>query len=282
MPNYDIKALQKRILDILLEFDKVCKAHGLRYCICGGTLLGAVRHGGFIPWDDDLDVSMPRPDYDRFIAHCKEWLPEHLEFVCAENDPSYPLPFGKIQDARTTLIERSHLYYLGGCYIDIFPFDAYPDNYLKRRWQRFHYAWLSKCLYLIHRDPYKHGHGPSSWIPLLVRKLYTMEGLQKKIRKVMTKYDYSTANIACSYTDCWHRIVAKEITDNYVETRFEGHTVMGIRDTDPYLKAMYGDYMTIPPVEKREQHCFHYLDLDHPYRDYRPDEKPSRGNVSSR
>ena len=101
MANYNIRELQVRILGILLEFDKVCKEHGLRYCICGGTMIGAVRHKGFIPWDDDLDVSMPRPDYEKLIAHCHEWLPKQFEFVCAENDPNYPLPFGKIQDAST-------------------------------------------------------------------------------------------------------------------------------------------------------------------------------------
>lgn len=269
MAQYDIKALQTKILQILLAFDKTCTEHHLRYCICGGTLLGAVRHKGFIPWDDDLDVSMPRPDYEQFIAHAAEWLPEPYEFVCAENDPLYPLPFGKVQDASTTLIERSHLYYLGGCYIDIFPFDAYPDNWLARRWQRVQYVWLKHCLYLVHRDPYKHGHGPSSWAPRLVRKLYTMQNLQRRIRKVITRYDYATARLACSYTDGWSKILPKTITDDYGPYQFEGHTVQGIRQYDPYLKVMYGDYMTIPPMEKRVQHNFHYLDLNHPYREYR-------------
>lgn len=276
MANYDIKALQKRILGILLEFDAVCKREKLRYCICGGTMLGAVRHKGFIPWDDDLDISMPRPDYERLIAHCKEWLPEYLEFVCPENDPAYPLPFGKIQDARTTLVERAHLYYLGGCYIDIFPFDAYPDNLLLRRMQRLRYNYYKKCIYFIHRDPYRHGHGPSSWIPLLVRRAYTLDELQKRIKKVMTRYDYASANIACSYTDGWHRILPKTITDDYGPVEFEGHIVQGIRHYDPYLKAMYGDYMTIPPVEKRIQHNFHYLNLDLPYRDFHPDMLPGK------
>lgn len=272
MPQYDVRQLQRRLLDILVEFDRMCRAHGLRYCLCGGSLLGAVRHKGFIPWDDDLDVSMPRPDYERLIAHSRKWLPEHLEFVCAENDPKYPLPFGKIQDARTTLIERRHLYYLGGCYIDVFPFDAYPDNRALLLWQRVQYNWLKKCLYLVHRDPYRHGHGPACWLPLMVRRMYTMGGIQRRMRRVMTRYDYSKANVACSYTDGIRRIVPKTISDNYCEYEFEGHKVMGIRDYDPYLKAMYGpDYMTPPPEKDRFQHLFDYLDLDHPYRDYSPD-----------
>lgn len=269
MVSYDIEKLHERILKILLAFDKVCSEHGLRYCICGGTMIGAVRHKGFIPWDDDLDVSMPRPDYEKLIAHAAEWLPEPYEFVCAENDPLYPLPFGKIQDASTTLIERRHLYYLGGCYIDIFPFDAYPDNAIMRRWQCMQYYWLKKCLYLVHRDPYKHGHGPAAWPALLVRKLYSMQNIQKRIRRVLTRYDYSKASLAASYTDGYKKILPKHIIDTYGPYEFEGHTVQGISHYDPYLKCMYGEYMTVPPVEDRWQHEFAYLDLDTPYRTYR-------------
>lgn len=273
MANYDIRTLQMRILDILLAFDKICTKHGLRYCICGGTMIGAVRHKGFIPWDDDLDVSMPRPDYEKLIAHAAEWLPKPLEFVCAENDPDYPLPFGKIQDASTTLIERPHLYYLGGCYIDIFPYDGFAENKLVRWWQCAKYAYYRKCLYLVHRDPYKHGRGPSSWVPLLVRKIYSMHGLQKRIRKILTKNDYALAKLASSYTDGYKKAFPKEICDHYGPYEFEGHTVQGIVDYDPYLKVMYGDYMQIPPEEKRVQHNFYHLDLDHPYREYTGNDK---------
>lgn len=270
MPNYDIRSLQLRILDILVAFDKVCRQHGLRYCICGGTQLGAVRHGGFIPWDDDLDVSMPRPDYERFIAHAAQWLPEPYQFVCAENDPQYPLPFGKIQDTSTTLIERRHLYYLGGCYIDIFPFDGYPSSALLRRWQRLRYAWLSKCLYLVHRDPYRHGRGPSSWMPRLVRKCYTMAGLQRRIKRVATRYDFDSSPWAASYTDAYRRIVRRPVLDTFDDYVFEGKTVTGIKDHDTYLKAMYGDdYMTPPPEDKREQHNFDLLLLDRPFAEYK-------------
>ena len=89
MPAYDIRPLQLRILSILEAVDRTCREHKLRYYIWAGTMIGAVRHKGFIPWDDDLDIAMPRPDYDRLIAHQKEWLPEPFEMVCAENDTVY-------------------------------------------------------------------------------------------------------------------------------------------------------------------------------------------------
>ena len=93
---YDIRTLQLRILGNLLAVDTVCREHSLRYYIYDGTMLGAVRHKGFIPWDDDLDIAMPREDYETFIAHANEWLEEPYEFVSFETDATYPLPFGKV------------------------------------------------------------------------------------------------------------------------------------------------------------------------------------------
>src|SRR5574344_393106 len=104
--QYDIRALQLRILRILKTFHAVCQEHNLTYYITSGTMLGAVRHGGFIPWDDDLDVAMPRADYDRLLSHASEYLPQPFELVSSETDPTYPKAFAKIQDASTTLIER--------------------------------------------------------------------------------------------------------------------------------------------------------------------------------
>ena len=100
MALYDIRPLQLRILKILEAVDKACREHGLNYYIGAGTMIGAVRHKGFIPWDDDLDIAMPRPDYDRLIAHAKEWLPAPFEMVCAENDDRIPRQKVRIHDLR--------------------------------------------------------------------------------------------------------------------------------------------------------------------------------------
>lgn len=269
MATYDIRPLQLRMLKVLLAFDKMCQEKGLRYCIMAGTMIGAVRHKGFIPWDDDMDVGMPRPDYEKFIEHCKEWLPSPYEFVCGENDSKYPLPFGKIQDSGTTLIERRHLSYLGGIYVDVFPLDAVPSNPLARRWQYAQYQFYKQALYLVHRDPYKHGHGPGSWIPLLTRKLFTMESLQRSIRRLLLKYDYNQCSLAADYTDGLRGVMSKEINGVYTSYEFEGETLQGIERYDDYLTQMYGDYMQIPEGDHRRQHNFHYLDLNKPYREYK-------------
>ena len=268
MATYDIRPLQMRMLRVLEAIDRTCQEHQLEYGIFAGSLLGAVRHQGFIPWDDDMDILMPRPDYERFIAHSKEWLPEPYEFVCAENDPQYPLPFGKVQDASTTLIERLHLSYLGGIYVDVFPVDAVPANPVARYWHFAQYGFLRQALYWIHRDPYRHGHGPSSWVPLLTRKLTTMTSLQKKIRQLLTKYDYETCTLVADYTDGLKGVMPKEVEGVYAPYTFEGKKFMGVKNYQHYLTQMYGDYMNIPKGNHQKQHNFHILDLEHPYREY--------------
>ncbi len=267
MASYDIDELHKRILRIVKAVDTACAEHGLRYFIWAGTMIGAVRHKGFIPWDDDLDIAMPRADYNALVAHAREWLPKQFEFVCAEDDNTYPLPFGKIQDASTTLVERMHLKYVGGIYIDVFPIDGVPDNFIIRKLHFALYEYYKRLLYLIHRDPFKHGHGPSSWIPLLCRRLYTMQGVQSKIRKLLTNYDFDSCRLVADYDDGSHGTMGKEILGTPTPYDFEGTILLGVENYDTYLSRKYGDYMTIPKQSQQRQHNFHFLDLNCPYRD---------------
>jgi len=269
MANYDVNEVHRRILNILLQVDKACAEHGLRYFIWAGTMIGAVRHKGFIPWDDDLDIAMPRPDYDKLVEHCREWLPEQFEMVCAENDKVYPLPFAKIQDAHTTLIERAHLRYLGGIYIDVFPIDGVPDSAWRRRWHFARYEYFKRVLYLMVRDPFKHGRGASSWIPLLCRWIYRLDKVQDSIRRLLHLYDYDASEWVADYDDGMKGAMRKSVLGSPTPYEFEGHQVMGVEQYDTYLSNKYGDYMTIPPHDKQRQHNFHFLDLTLPYREYK-------------
>ena len=268
MATYDVDLLHQRILRILLAVDKTCQQHGLRYYIWAGTMIGDVRHKGFIPWDDDIEIAMPRPDSEQLIAHSREWLPEPFEFVCAENDASYPLPFGKIQDASTTLIERTHLHYLGGLYIDVFPLDGTPANSICRRWRFASYEYWKRVLYLIHRDPYKRGHGPSSWVPLLCRRVYSMQGVQRRIRRLLLKQDYEQSQLVADYDDGLRGAMEKRILGTPTPYDFECERVLGVEHYDAYLSRKYGDYMTIPDGDHQRQHNFHVLDFERPYSQY--------------
>ena len=268
MALYDIRPLQLRILRILEAVDKTCREHNLQYYIWAGTMIGAVRHKGFIPWDDDLDIAMPRPDYEQLIANCRDWLPQPFEMVCAENDPVYPLPFAKIQDGSTTLIERMHLKYLGGIYLDVFPIDGVPEGWLRQKWHFAKYEYYKRVLYLLSRDPYKHGHGPSSLIPLLCRKLYSLKEVQGKIRKILMKYDYNAHRLVADFDDGSKGIMPKTVLGTPTPYEFESTQALGVEHYDTYLSNKYGDYMTIPDGDHQRQHNFNYLDLEAPYKDY--------------
>ena len=105
-----------------------------------------------------------------------------------------------------------------------------------------------------------------------------MQGLQKRIRKILLSNNYADAEYASSYTDGYKKAFPKEICDHYGPFEFEGHIVQGIKNYDPYLKVMYGDYMKIPPEEKRIQHNFYHIDLDHPYREYKGNDRENYKN----
>jgi lipopolysaccharide cholinephosphotransferase len=268
MATYEIRPLQLKILEILDAVDKACRENNLRYYLTAGTMLGAVRHKGFIPWDDDADIAMPRPDYEKLIANATQWLPKRYEVICAENDDNYPLPFAKIQDAETTIIERHHLKYIGGAYIDVFPLDGVPDGKIAQWWHFFRYQYYKKVNYFVYRDPYKHGHGPACWLPLMFQKLYSKQWVKQKLRKMMTAYDYDKSRLIVDHDDGWRGVMQKEILGEPTPVIFEGKEFLGVENFDKYLSQKYGDYMTIPPHNDQHQHNFYYLNLEKPYREF--------------
>ena len=266
--NYDIDTLHSHILQILLSVDRVCRDHDIRYYCWAGTMLGAVRHKGFIPWDDDMDICMPRPDYDRFLSHAHEWLPQPLEALSIETDANYPGGFAKVVDSSTTLIERKHSDYIGGIYIDIFPIDGISRHKIMQRLAVARYKATDKLLYFLHRDPYKHGHGPESWPILLLQKLFSHKWAQRQMRAAYVAYDYDRSKYVLDYDDGLKGIITKDILGTPQPVMFEGHEVMGVEQADKYLRQKYGDYMIVPPHDDQRQHNFFYLDYNMPYKEY--------------
>lgn len=265
--NYDIRTLQQKIIGNLEAIDRVCREHHLRYYLWAGTMLGAVRHKGFIPWDDDMDICMPRPDYEQLVAHWQEWLPEPYELISAETDPTYPYPFGKIEDASTTVLERPDFKFLEGVYIDIFPIDGAPADERERRRHFRKYKFWRHLLFLRGRDPFKHGRGPRSWFPWLLHRLFSLKDLQQRVKKLMTKYDYDASDYVVDYDDGLRGVLKKDILGTPQAYEFDGHQFLGVEHFDAYLTAKYGDYMQLPPKEKQIQHHFYRLDLNLPYRE---------------
>lgn len=266
--NYDIRELQLYLNKNLCEIDRIFKEKGFRYFMVSGTMLGAVRHQGFIPWDDDIDIAMPRKDYERLIKESKTILPDYLEFVCAEYDDDYPLPYGKIQDKRTTCIEKTYRKLDGGVFIDVFPLDGVPSGKTARWWHFRRFLFWRKAIYFMYRDPYKHGKGPNSWLPLLWQKLFTRKFVQQHLKSILTENDYETSEYMSEHYNGQTRYMLKKVFGNPTPIVFEGNELMGVERADEYLTIEYGDYMTLPPEEKRHIHNFHYLNLEQPYSEF--------------
>ena len=268
MPTYSTPDIQQHTLPILLTIDSVLREHHLSYYISDGTMLGAVRHGGFIPWDDDIDIAMPRPDYERFMAHGSEWLPAPLEMVCVEKDPLQPCTFMKIIDGSTTLIERWSYRQLGGIYIDVFPLDGVSEKKWRRTLHFRIYRTLNRLTYLRNRDPYKRGHGVTSWLPRLLQATVSNARLHKWMKGVQTAHSYESSTLVADYDSGERCVMPKSVFGTPQPIVFEGHELMGVEHPDEYLTHLYGDYMQLPPEEKRRVHGFDYVDLEHSYHDY--------------
>ena len=267
----DLDQLKKLQIEILKEFLSVCEKLNLRYYLLGGTLLGAVRHKGFIPWDDDIDVGMPRADYDVFMQKAQALLPKKMFVQSVDSEPEYLMCFGKIRNSETTFIESSiscrkinH-----GVYIDIFPLDYFPDdpkeqkriNTKKRLYDR---RLLSEFLPL-RKQPF---FGVVKSLALFVR----FPSAKKVIRQREQCYkSVGESDMIANYGGAWGQkeIVPKEWYAEGAELTFEGIPVRGPKEYDKWLTQVYGNYMELPPVEKRVGH--HYtdvIDLEQPYTVY--------------
>lgn len=269
MTNYKIEDIHQCILNILVVVDKVCREHGIRYWLSDGTMLGAVRHGGFIPWDDDADIAMPRPDYERFIKHADEWLPKPYEIQAWEKDEKCTSAFLKVVDGSTTLIERMALNQVGGVYIDVCPIDGIPAQRWRRRLRIGLMHMVKNWVYLRSRDPYKRGHGYTSWLPRLLQATVKNITLQRLKKRVQSVYDYETSPLIADYDSGERSVMKREVMGLPTPIMFEGHELLGVEHPDTYLKCLFGDYMKLPPEDKRRIHGFDFVDFNMSYHEYK-------------
>lgn len=263
----DEKAIQKlRELEvkIALEIQRVCEKNGLRCFLVYGTLLGAVRHGGFIPWDDDMDMGMLRADYDKFAEVCKTDLgPEYL-WQSWDNDPSYPFPAGKVRLKGTHTQEKFSIEGVeDGIYVDVFPYDAVSDDAWARRVQGWWYYFGKRLLWM------KKGYGrcirDESFIQRLrydltaaLLRLVPYDWLRRRVARELTRYNgLSTHQVAPYAKDA----VDREWIEDLVPVSFEGKQFMAFCAYDAYLHRIFGDYMKLPPESERVGHDFLRLDF---------------------
>lgn len=255
----ELRLLQLTLLDMLVELDRICKKHNIRYCIIAGTLLGAVRHGGFIPWDDDLDVAMLRSEYERFRKACEIDLDvEKYFFQDDTTDGYYPWGYGRIRRKGTEFVRvgQEHLKMKTGIFLDVFPLDSVPDF---PPFRGVFTAWcffLRKILYaetgrvsvknprlrFIYRILNKI---PTSWTFKQLRNIHA-RGKKYNTKYVRILTFPTPKGRPYGYLRRWY----EELSG----IEFEGQMFPGIRDFDGYLTYKFGDYMKQPPEKKRHWH----------------------------
>ncbi|EJT5936555.1 LicD family protein [Clostridium perfringens] len=262
------KELKKIQLELLLELDRVCKENNIKYSLAYGTALGAVRHKGFIPWDDDIDVLMLRADYNKFCDICKENLKEEYFIQNYKTDPNYPLSFAKLRNSNTTLVEKNNknLDINHGVFIDIFIYDYVPLNKLNEYKQLFYIKLL--CV-LLQKNRYEKnikgiiGKTINSFFPGRLHKIIC-ELLEKNI----SKYNYNESR---AISDLATNIkIPKEVFNKFKLIKFENYKFFIVEDEKSYLSKNYGDYMKLPEEKDRiEHHEYVKFDANKSYLNYK-------------
>ena len=250
----DFKKIQ---LDILKSVAEFCTQNNIKYFLGFGTLLGAVRHKGFIPWDDDIDIIMPRPDYDKFVNSFNNNNP-YYEVKAPELDPNYYSPFANVCDKRTILIEVDDMSGTKGVKIDVFPFDSVPDQYEDYVKFRNEFATLKKIMKLK-RIPINSQKSRREKINLFLKKIryfHSYAFYQKKLRKLATSIPYGKTTFVDNLVYTFNRDsrFEKSVFDSSVLLEFEGSLFNCPKDFDKVLSLQYGDYMKLPPEEQRVTH----------------------------
>lgn len=260
-------------LDLFKVFKETCEKLGLNYFLVCGSALGAARHGGFIPWDDDMDVGMYREDYNKFMELAPALLPKGIFLQNYKTDPVYPNVFAKLRNSNTTYIEKSirHLKINHGVYIDIFPLDGYPDSGLEQKRLE-----LFKSLYwrmLISAYPM-----PKTLKGKLSTLVFRMFGCHKRTAKIrikyealLSKYPVKGSALICNHSTWYGKrdYISAEYYGKGSDAVYEGVKVRVPEDCDAYLTALYGDWRTPPPVEKQKGHHYYEIcDTEKPYTYY--------------
>ena len=278
----DIKTIQSYELGVMKYIDSFCRENNIKYYLAYGTALGAVRHKGFIPWDDDMDIIMPRPDWEKFLdLHIKN-PHSRYKLACLEIDKTYTSPLVKMYDSKTKVIESTHRdKHEIGLWVDIFILDGVPNE--EKAYKKFVKKQdnLSKCWNNIAYDikPVKIGKAKSlrllrfikghilNALKNLIYKLIGTRRIANRLCENAKKYKYENSSIVG--VTGWHHavdkwseyITTKEIIGEGIEFEFEGKKFIVPTKYDEYLTQTYGDYMTPPPIEQQKNGHSMAIDL---------------------
>ena len=260
--TFDLQRLQEIELDILREFDALCRRKGLRYFLLGGSALGAVRHGGMIPWDEDIDVGMPRPDYQQFLCQAADELPAHLFVQDWHSEPDCLNSFAKIRDERSLFREEiaADLPIHHGVFIDVFPLDGAPRELraVRRRIRRMK---LLKFAIINRKTSYfRRKSRAASLFLSAAGAIVGGDRAYAAIDRLCTRLSYDEGPRIANWHGAWaeREAVPREVFGEGKEWDFGPLRCPLPADADAYLTSLYGNYHELPPPEKRISH--HGLD----------------------
>lgn len=251
------------ITDAVVE---ICEKHGLKYFIAGGTMLGAIRHGGFIPWDDDIDLAMPRKDYEKFLKVAPAELPEHLSIVNYRTDPEYHYYITRVKD-RDTKVEEVRIgnedKYTNAS-IDIFPLDGTPNNKWLRKFYFFRVMMHRALMSLCYKDSIDRSRKRSTkekiflavMEKLPIEKMFDPYIEKAKIDRIMRRQNYDRSERVGCLMGAYRtrQIVPREYFGEGKMYDFEDRKYRGPSMAHEYLTHLYGDYMKIPPKSGQKVH----------------------------
>ena len=252
----ELKKIQIKILDYVDEF---CKNNSINYWLDCGTLLGAIRHKGYIPWDDDIDIGMLRDDYEKFMKLFNKYNDSQYKFHCYEIDNEWHLPYGKILDENTIMYEPDEKTGIKqSVFIDLFVYDNAPNDekelnkmYKKRDlYKKLNNLQIYSGFYIEKKNKYNFIRYPIHLLMQLFPKRYFV----KKGIELSKKYSNEETTRIGNFTSSTKICCNKDIFNIFVKVEFEGKKYLAPVGYDEWLKSFYGDYMKLPPKEKRVSH----------------------------
>lgn len=252
----ELRRLQLIELEMLVEIDRICRKCGIKYTLDGGTLIGAVRHKGFIPWDDDLDVTFIHEEYEKFYEACKTELDtKRFFFQDYRTDPGYRWGYGKLRRRDTEYIKSGQqmLKQATGICIDIFDFEYLPNDEKERRRHMRKMFCIRKTLYSAMGRKNEKNAFMRAWYSLLY--LIPKDYVFKIKNKICKKYNEThTKNVLCMMwpTSSVPNGYPRALFDGYIDVEFEGMDFMAAKGYETILKMHYGDYLTLPPKSERK------------------------------